>query len=120
MVLSVTQAAVVRSQAIGLKLDWIAVHDHRVPESEINQAQRALQLSQPLSAQALSGSRALCADALLQRDAYLHFPIAFVSSGGVLHDSKIIGAMPAVYWQSALAERLNALRADGAAGLRAD
>ena len=120
MVLSATQAGDVRSQAVGLKLDWVVVHDHRVDGSEIKLALQTLQASQPLSAQALSGSRPLCADALLKRDAYLHFPVAFVASAGVLHGAKIIGAMPAVFWGSAMVERLNDLRADRAASLRAD
>lgn len=120
MVLSASQAADVRSQAIRLKFDWIVVHDHRVANLEVEQALQTLQASQPLSAQALLGSRPLCAAALLQRDAYLHFPVAFVANGGVLHNSKIIGAMPSAFWHTALTERLNALRADLAPSLHAD
>ena len=111
MVLSATQAAIVKAHVIDLKLGWLALHDDRLPASEVAAALQTLQRIKPASAQALATSRPLCASDLYRRDAYLHFPTAFLLSRGVVHPAKIVGAMPASFWSAALTERLDQLRA---------
>jgi hypothetical protein len=106
MTLSATQAhlAAEAAQAKGLK--FIPLVDGRVSATEWQSALQTLAISQPMDARALTSSVALCSPKLIEKDAYAHFPTAFVISSGEMHRNRLIGAMPANFWQQGIQERL--------------
>ena len=101
MVLSVTQAHLAAEQAKALGLRFIPVVDGRLPVAEWQSA-----LKQTNNAEILGQSEPLCASALIEKDAYLHFPTAFVIQNGDIHPQKLIGAMPANFWRQGIEARL--------------
>ena len=105
MPLSALHAAAARAQAHALGLAWQPVADHRVPAHERDQALLRLRATQPAAASALQRSRALCSTELEQRDAYRHFPSAFVL-GQRVDARPIVGAMPSAFWRQSIAQRL--------------
>lgn len=109
MVLSVAQAHLAAQAAESEGLKFIPVVDGRIPESEWQHA--LLRLTQDVLAptarsSVLQNSQALCAPSLIEQDAYLHFPTAFVLQNGKLHPQKLVGAMPAHFWKQGIRERL--------------
>ena len=48
----------------------------------------------------------LCSPKLVEKDAYAHFPTAFVVKSGDMHLNRLIGAMPAQFWTQGIQERL--------------
>ncbi len=106
MVLSVTQAHLAAEQASVLGLQFVPVVDGRVPTPEWQAALAKLATSQPNHAAALAASQALCSPQLIEKDAYLHFPTAFVLQTGQIHPQKLVGAMPANFWHVGIMRRL--------------
>lgn len=108
MVLSLTQAHLAAEQASQLGLTFFPLVDGRVPQHEW---QSALTSASPLkqasadNVAVLSASQALCARLLIEKDAYLHFPTAFVVQHGLIHPQKLVGAMPASFWHQGIAAR---------------
>ena len=120
MVLSVTQAHLAAEQAHLLGLQFVPLVDGRIPAVEWQSAVRqAVEIHQTRSktptkastkapvddASVLSASQALCATSLIDTDAYLHFPTAFVAQNGQIHPQKLIGAMPANFWHMGISAR---------------
>ena len=111
MALSVQHAAQVRAVAQSLDLHWQPVHDPRIPSGEIHSSLQAPAVSLH-ARQTLATSAPLCdADLLAQGQTLRHFPIAWVYQ----QDSQlvwrqtglpIVSAMPAMFWHSALLERV--------------
>ena len=115
MVLSATQAHLAAEQARLLGLQFVPLVDGRIPAAEWQSALRALSNLNTLKkvaetnkasaksptddADVLSASQALCAASLIDKDAYLHFPTAFMAQHGQIHPQKLIGAMPANFWR---------------------
>ncbi len=110
MGLSAQHAASVQQQARVQGLRFVAVHDARVPADEVDAALRSMARSGVTalihSASSLQQSEALCANALLERDALRHFPTAFVLLPTGLHRQPIVGAMPPDAWGQSLQQRL--------------
>ncbi len=106
MVLSVSQAAHAAQAAAQNGLDFLAVHDARVPSAELQAAVARSRAQHEGSAKLLTASQALCAPQLIERDALRHFPTAFVLTARGTHRFPIVGAMPALYWQRSVAQRL--------------
>lgn len=114
MVLSVTQAHLAAEQARILGLQFIPLVDGRIPTDEWQSAlKKAVAVTQTHSkasvktpaddATVLDTSQALCAISLIDKDAYLHFPTAFVTQNGQIQAQKLIGAMPANFWRMGMA-----------------
>jgi hypothetical protein len=106
MVLSLTQAHLASLAAQQSGLDFLPLHDARLPRSEIEQALQAAQRDHAVSARALQGSQALCASDLINTDALRHFPSAFVLTARGTHQKPIVGAMPQAAWRELIGERL--------------
>ncbi|HMS26217.1 MAG TPA: hypothetical protein PKC80_02445 [Burkholderiaceae bacterium] len=109
MVLSVTQAHLAAEQATAAGLTFTPVVDHRIASNEWQSAlQKFASQSQinALKAAVLSNSEPLCSSTLIDRDAYLHFPTAFVLHNKTVQPQKLVGAMPAHFWQQGIALRL--------------
>ena len=109
MVLSVTQAHLAREQAISAGLKFIPLVDGRISSHEWQSALQQFAVQNPENASQaahLANSEPLCSSALFERDAYLHFPTAFVLQKKNLHPHKLVGAMPAQFWQQGIQERL--------------
>ena len=116
MVLSAQHAAAVQRQAQQQGLLFVAVHDAQLPQAEIDAARSRMAASNDSatqrSAASLQDSLALCAHALVQRDALRHFPTAFVlrspgSNGHAsVHRHPVVGAMPETAWAGSLAQRM--------------
>jgi hypothetical protein len=106
MVLSLTQAHQAAQAAQHHGLDFLPLHDARLPSSELHMALQTAQHNHAAAAQSLQTSQALCADNLLQADALRHFPTAFVLSAAGVHRFAIVGAMPLAAWQHSIAQRL--------------
>jgi hypothetical protein len=121
MVYSVHNAAIASRAAAAAGLDFVVLHDMRVPGNELldvhfsSQGQSAQRSSVPLAemdlatppfVSPLESSLALCAPLLLQRDALRHFPTAFVINEKGIHPHAIVGAMPLSAWVSSLDQRL--------------
>lgn len=92
MVYSVQNMAVASQAATASGLSFVALHDMRVPQTELPPAQEA--------------SQALCSALLIQRDALRHFPSAFVVNASGIHPHPIVGAMPWRAWVSSIHQRL--------------
>lgn len=106
MVLSVTQAHLASEQAKALGLQFVPVVDGRLPASEWQAALSNMAASPVVDASVLSASEPLCSPQLIEKDAYLHFPTAFVLQNGRFHPQKLVGAMPANFWHMGINARL--------------
>ena len=108
MVLSVTQAHLAAEQASLLGMQFVPLVDGRISAAEWQSALKKAAELNPSSANdvaVLSGSDALCAANLIDNDAYLHFPTAFVTQNGQIHPQKLVGAMPAHFWRIGITVR---------------
>ncbi|MEO6293245.1 MAG: hypothetical protein ABIO88_11565 [Burkholderiaceae bacterium] len=116
MVLSVTQAHLAAEQASLLGLQFVPLVDGRIPAAEWQSALSALKKAAEVNktstddAAVLSASEALCAVSLIEKDAYLHFPTAFVAQQGHIHPQKLVGAMPANFWRMGITARQSPLK----------
>lgn len=123
MVYSLQNMTLASRAAAAAGLDFVVLHDDRVPNEEMRQAMRvgspyptSVSLDAPVGIDlatppynSLSGaSRPLCAPQLIEREALRHFPTAFVISAQGVHPQPIVGAMPWQGWVSSLDQRLNA------------
>lgn len=108
MVLSVTQAHLAAEQARLLGLQFVPVVDGRVPAPEWQDALTKMATNLAADASVLSASEPLCSAQLIEKDAYLHFPTAFVLQNGQIHPQKLVGAMPANFWRLGIMTRLQA------------
>jgi len=107
MVLSATQAHLAADAAKAEGLAFVPLVDGRVPTTEWQAALHTLAATQPLNAAALLATQVLCSPKLLEKDAYAHFPTAFVAKNGDLHPNRLIGAMPLQFWRHGIRERLD-------------
>ena len=108
MVLSVTQAHLAAEQAALLGMQFVPLVDGRISAAEWQGAIKKVAEGDKTSADevaVLGASQVLCARSLIEKDAYLHFPIAFVAQNGQIHPSKLVGAMPAKFWRMGIAAR---------------
>ena len=85
------ETALRAAETSGLK--FVALHDSRVPDSELP--------GLPIA------SEAMCSQQLIANDALRHFPSAFVVNQHGIHRHAIVGAMPASAWASSIAQRLS-------------
>lgn len=127
MVYSVQNAALASRAAAAAGLEFVVLHDMRVPAPELREfrlwehrasqqgANRMLDidisaqdLATPPFISPLTGSLPLCAEQLLERNALRHFPTAFVIHQGAIHPHPVVGAMPWNAWVSSLSQRLKA------------
>jgi hypothetical protein len=92
MVYSVQNMAVASRAAAATGMEFVVLHDSRVPDQERSDVWQ--------------GSIALCAQQLIQREALRHFPTAFVLTTKGIHAQAIVGAMPQSAWQLSIAQRL--------------
>lgn len=99
MVYSVQNMTLASRAAAAAGLDFVVLHDMRVPPAEID-------LATPPFLPLIDSSRALCAKELIHREALRHFPTAFVIGPQGLHAHAIVGAMPAGAWASSISARL--------------
>jgi hypothetical protein len=106
MVLSATQAHLAADAAKAAGLKFVPLVDGRLPAAEWQSALRTLAITQPKDAEALAASEPLCSPKLLEKDAYAHFPTAFVAKSGEMHPNRLIGAMPEQFWALGIQERL--------------
>jgi hypothetical protein len=110
MVLSATQAHLAADAAKAAGLQFVPLVDGRLPAIEWQSALRTLAATQPKDAEALATSEPLCSSKLVEKDAYSHFPTAFVVKSGDMppnvHPNRLIGAMPAQFWAQGIQERL--------------
>jgi hypothetical protein len=106
MVLSATQAHLAADSARASGLQFVPLVDGRISASEWQAALRTLAATQPMDAEALANTQALCSPKLVEKDAYAHFPTAFVVNNGQIHPNRLIGAMQAHFWEQGLQERL--------------
>lgn len=106
MVLSVTQAHLAAEQAKSLGLPFVPVVDGRLPVSEWQAALSNMAANPAVDASVLSASEPLCSPQLIEKDAYLHFPTAFVLQNGHIHPQKLVGAMPTNFWRMGIKTRL--------------
>lgn len=123
MVYSVQNMALASRAAAAAGMEFVVLHDGRVPPAELAHMQPPLeqviaQLHAPIKIDANTDlatppfvspanfSQALCAKPLLQREALRHFPTAFVLTTKGIHAQPIVGAMPLAAWQLSLGERL--------------
>jgi hypothetical protein len=106
MVLSATQAHLAADAAKAAGLTFVPLVDGRLPAVEWQSALRTLAVSQPQDAAALAATEPLCAAKLIEKDAYAHFPTAFVVKSGEMHPNRLIGAMPEQFWVQGIQERL--------------
>ena len=110
MALSATQAHLAADAAKAAGLQFVPLVDGRLPASEWQSALRTLAAAQPKDAEALAASEPLCSPKLVEKDAYSHFPTAFVVKSGDMppnvHPNRLIGAMPAQFWAQGIQERL--------------
>ncbi len=132
MVYSVQNMAMASRAAAAAGLDFVALHDMRVPRNEwpmphasskrmpdlIDAAPTrpavaftpleidALDLATPPYFSLTDTSRPLCAAQLIEREALRHFPTAFVITARGVHPHPVVGAMPWSAWVSSLDQRL--------------
>ena len=120
MVYSVQQMHIAARAAAANGLDFVVVHDARVPEKEMFSFKNTTSLPQrsteinineqdlatPPYFPILETSVPLCAAKLLQSDAMRHFPTAFIVTTQGVHRHPIVGAMPPAAWQSSIEQRL--------------
>lgn len=106
MVLSATQAHLAADAAKAAGLTFVPLVDGRLPVSEWQSALKTLAVSQPIDAMVLAATEPLCSPKLVEKDAYAHFPTAFVVKSAEFHPNRLIGAMPAQFWAQGIQERL--------------
>ncbi len=106
MVLSATQAHLAADAAKAEGMVFVPLVDGRIPVTEWQAALRTLAATQPWDAAALAATQVLCSPKLLEKDAYAHFPTAFIAKNGQMHPNRLIGAMPAQFWAQGIQERL--------------
>ena len=106
MVLSATQAHLAADAAKAAGLKFVPLVDGRMPVVEWQSALRTLAASKPKDAEALATTEPLCSPQLVEKEAYAHFPTAFVVKSGEMHPNRLIGAMPAQFWALGIQERL--------------
>jgi hypothetical protein len=121
MVYSVHNAAIASRAAAAAGLDFVVLHDMRVPSNELQEVRFSgeskatqhsseplakIDLATPPFVSPLESSLPLCAPQLIQRDALRHFPTAFVITARGIHPHAIVGAMPWSAWASSLDQRL--------------
>lgn len=113
MVYSVQNAALASRAAAAAGLDFVVLHDMRVPGNELLQARQRItewptemDLATPPFVSPLDNSLPLCSDQLIRQDALRHFPTAFVITARGIHPQPIVGAMPWHAWVSSLDQRL--------------
>ena len=110
MALSATQAHLAANAAKAAGLKFVPLVDGRLPTSEWQSALRALASLQPKDTEVLADSEPLCSPSLVEKDAYAHFPTAFVVKSGDIppnvHPNRLIGAMPAQFWAQGIQERM--------------
>lgn len=120
MVYSVQQMQIAARAAAANGLDFVVVHDVRVPRDEVVTLQSApislpsraeIKLEEPDLATPpflpiADSSVPLCAQTLIDREALRHFPTAFIVTAKGVHRHAIVGAMPAGAWLSSIAQRL--------------
>ena len=106
MVLSATQAHLAFEAAKTEGLAFVPIVDGRIPVAEWQSALQTLANAQPLDAAALSTTQLLCSPQLLEKDAYAHFPTAFVAKSGEIHPNRLVGAMPVRFWRQGIQERV--------------
>ena len=107
MVLSAAQAHLAADAAKAAGLKFVPLVDGRLPAVEWQSALRTLSATQPKDAEALAMTEPLCSPKLVEKDAYAHFPTAFVVKNGDMHPNRLIGAMPTQFWTQGIQERLN-------------
>lgn len=124
MVYSVQQLQLVARMAAAHGLDFVAVHDARVPKSQFwsdkskappsqfgaqleeHIKQEVQDLATPPFVSITDSSLPLCAAALLDNEALRHFPTAFIITAKGVHRHAIVGAMPPAAWHASIAQRL--------------
>ncbi len=106
MALSATQAHLAAESAKAAGLQFVPLVDGRIPTDEWQSALQTLAKSQATDAQALATTQVLCSPKLVEKDAYAHFPTAFVVKSGQIQPNRLIGAMPANFWLQGIKERL--------------
>ena len=111
MVFSAIHAHEVQQEAQALGLRFVPVHDGRLPPEEVAQALAVLPQKLPAGSVApkphpLQSSQALCAPSLVEREAYRHFPTAWVVQQGSFHPVPLVSAMPPQFWRLGLQQRL--------------
>jgi hypothetical protein len=137
MVYSVDNVAMASRAAAVAGLDFVVLHDARVPSAEISQTQAMsaaaasagsqvpdrrlanlhsqrpvttdVDLATPPFVSPLHMSRPLCSDQLIRAEALRHFPTAFVITKQGMHAHPIVGAMPIGAWISSIEQRLSGL-----------
>lgn len=119
MVFSAVHAHEVQQEAQALGLRFVPVHDGRLPAEEVAQALSVLPHKLPPGSRApsphpLQASQPLCAPSLVERDAYRHFPTAWVVQQGGFHPVPLVSAMPPQFWKMGLQQRMQSH--DAAAG----
>ncbi len=111
MVFSAVHAHEVQQEAQALGLRFVPVHDGRLPAEEVAQALSVLPQKLPPGRAAphphpLQASQPLCAPSLVERDAYRHFPTAWVVQQGGFHPVPLVSAMPPAFWKMGLQQRM--------------
>ena len=122
MVFSAVHAHEVQQEAQALGLRFVPVHDGRLPAEEVAQALAVLphklqklqkqqnlvpgSAAPQLYSHPLQMSVPLCAPSLVERDAYRHFPTAWVVQQGGFHPVPLVSAMPPRFWRMGLQQRL--------------
>lgn len=120
MVYSVQQMTLAARAAATYGLDFVVVHDMRVPPSEVwsyknkphpeslNEQIKIEEqdLATPPFVSIAGNSQPLCAAALLKQDAQRHFPTAFIVTSLGVHRHAIVGAMPPASWHQSIEQRL--------------
>ena len=104
MVLSAEHAHEVAAVAADMGVQFVPVHDGRVPSTEIQEAMQAVPARAAIRPEqnVLDHSHPLCAPVLEQRDSYRHFPTAWVLHAGRLAARPLVGAMPPSYWRQGI------------------
>ncbi len=113
MVYSMQNVAVAARAAAAAGLDFVALHDMRVPSNELLQVRQRItelpaqmDLATPPFVSPLDSSLALCSQKLLEHEALRHFPTAFVITARGMHPQPLVGAMPWGAWVSSIDQRL--------------
>ncbi len=120
MVYSVHNAAIASRAAAAAGLDFVVLHDMRLPDQEMigvrearqsmpasynSNALQEMDLATPPFVSPLDNSRPLCSEELVRRDALRHFPTSYVINAHGIHPHAIVGAMPWSAWGSSLEQR---------------
>ncbi|MDO5653398.1 MAG: hypothetical protein Q4G39_04770 [Brachymonas sp.] len=111
MVFSAVHAHEVQQVAQSLGLRFVPVHDGTLPAQEVSDALAVLPQRLPAGSvvpdpHPLQASVPLCAPSLVERDAYRHFPTAWVVQDGSFHPVPLVSAMPPRFWKMGLQQRL--------------